>query len=834
MTTTVAPNTVLEPQFVERIAREVRCRPEQVTAASNLFAEGATVPFVARYRKEMTGGLSDAALETIARGREYYLELTLRRDAILAILAKHGKLTPELESSMRAATTKQVLEDLYLPYKPKRKTRAAQAIERGLEPLANLLLEKAADGGANPEELAAPFADPLKGVGDVSAALAGARDVLAERFAETPANRAHLRDEMFRAAVLHTRVAEGKQAEGTVYRDYYDHREPAARVPSHRYLAILRGEHAKLLEVAIEIDDEREIAWLGSSAQVPLTTPCGREIAAAASDGYKRLLRPAITNELRAELERTAEGEAIRVFRSNLEALLLQPPYGNRPVMGLDPGQRTGCKLAVVDATGRVLDHDVIRPLPPDADEAAAAQALTTLARKHRVRAIAVGNGTGGRETELFARKAIREAELGDEAPLVVIVPETGASVYSASAVAREELKGLDVTVRGAVSIARRLQDPLAELVKIEPRSLGVGQYQHDVNQKALTRELDAAVESVVNAVGVELNSASPALLARVSGLNEKVARAVVARRDAAGAFGSREELLAVPGIGIKTFELAAGFLRIRDAVNPLDATAVHPERYGVVEAMAGELGVSVPELVGSPGLVARLDLGRFHDESTALGELTLRDIAAELERPGRDPRPEFKAPTWREDVQSLDDLKVGMELEGRVSNVTNFGAFVDVGIKRDGLVHLSELSHRRIADPRERVKVGDVVRVKVIEVDSERGRASFSMKALEPPPAALPRPPRPARDTRDARDSRDSREPKQRPPRPAPGGGRPNTPDPRRGGARRDDRPPKHASPPPPPAKQPPRPDRAPKKPDPTKDKHYTVEDLLKRFKSS
>ncbi len=831
MSTTVAPNTVLEPQFVERIAREVRCRPEQVTAASNLFAEGATVPFVARYRKEMTGGLSDAALETIARGREYYLELTLRRDAILAILAKHGKLTPELEGSLRAATTKQVLEDLYLPYKPKRKTRAAQAIERGLEPLANLLLEKAVDGAANPEELAAPFADPLKGVGDVSAALAGARDVLAERFAETPANRAHLREVMFRAAVLHTRVAEGKQAEGTVYRDYYDHREPAARVPSHRYLAILRGEHAKLLEVAIEIDDEREIAWLGSSAQVPLTSPCGREIAEAASDGYKRLLRPAITNELRGELERTAEGEAIRVFRSNLEALLLQPPYGSRPVMGLDPGQRTGCKLAVVDATGRVLDHDVIRPLPPEADEAAAAQALTTLARKHRVRAIAVGNGTGGRETELFARKAIREAGLGDEAPLVVIVPETGASVYSASAVAREELKGLDVTVRGAVSIARRLQDPLAELVKIEPRSLGVGQYQHDVNQKALARELDAAVESVVNAVGVELNSASPALLARVSGLNEKVARAVVARRDAAGAFGSREELLAVPGIGIKTFELAAGFLRIRDAANPLDATAVHPERYGVVEAMAGELGVSVSELVGSPSLVARLDLGRFHDESTALGELTLRDIAAELERPGRDPRPEFKAPTWREDVQSLDDLKVGMELEGRVSNVTNFGAFVDVGIKRDGLVHLSELSHRRVADPRERVKVGDVVRVKVIEVDSERGRASFSMKALEPPPAAAPRPPRPARDTRDTRDSRES---KQRPSRPAPGGGRPSAPDQRRSGARRDERPPKHASPPPTPAKQPPRSDRAPKKPDPTKDKHYTVEDLLKRFKSS
>ncbi|MFN7950201.1 MAG: Tex family protein [bacterium] len=828
--TTVVPNTVLEPQFVERIARDVRCRPEQVVAASNLFAEGATVPFVARYRKEATGGLSDATLETIARGREYYLELTLRRDAILAILAKHGKLTPELESAIRGAATKQVLEDLYLPYKPKRKTRAAQAIERGLEPLATLLLEKAADPAANPEELAAPFADPLKGVGDVSAALSGARDVLAERFAETPANRARLREVMFREAVLHTQIADGKQADGTVYRDYYDHREPAARVPSHRYLAILRGEHAKLLDVSIEIDDEREVARLAASAQVPLTTPCGREIAEAASDGYKRLLRPAIGNELRAELERAAEAEAIRVFRSNLEALLLQPPFGNRPVLGLDPGQRTGCKLAVVDSTGRVLDHDVIRPLPPNADEPTAAATVTALVRKHRVRAIAVGNGTGGRETELFARKAIREGDLGDEAPLVIIVPETGASVYSASAVAREELKGLDVTVRGAVSIARRLQDPLAELVKIEPRSLGVGQYQHDVNQKALARELDAAVESVVNAVGVELNSASPALLCRVSGLNEKVARSVVARRDTAGAFASREELLAVPGIGVKTFELAAGFLRIRDAANPLDSTAVHPERYGVVETMAGELGVTVPELVGNPSLVARLDLSRFHDESTALGELTLRDIAAELERPGRDPRPEFKAPTWREDVQSLEDLKVGMELEGRVSNVTNFGAFVDVGIKRDGLVHLSELSHRRITDPRERVKVGDVVRVKVIEVDAERGRASFSIKALEPPPAAAPRPPRESRQGREPRESRESRP---RPARPGTDGRKPSRPEQRWPAERRDDRPPKHASSPPP-AKQPPRPDRAAKKADPAKETHYTVEDLLKRFKSS
>ena len=824
-------NTSLEPQFVERIAREVGCRPQQVQAAAALFGEGATVPFVARYRKEATSGLDDAALETIARGREYYLELTTRRDTILGILAKHGKLTPELEAALRGAVTKQVLEDLYLPYKPKRKTRASQAIERGLEPLADLLIANAADRSADPEALAAPFADPLKGVPDPAAALAGARDVLAERLAETPANRANLRAVMGREAVLRTEVVEGKSAEGTVYRDYYDHREPAARVPSHRYLAMLRGEHAKLLTVAIEIDDAREADRLAASLGVPLDTPCGRQLGEAASDGYKRLLRPAITNELRAELEKNAEREAIAVFRANLEALLMQPPYGSRAVIGLDPGQRTGCKLAVVDATGKVVGHDVIRPLPPDADEKGAAELLVALARKHQVSAIAVGNGTGGRETELFARKAIREAGLGPEAPLVVIVPETGASVYSASALAREELKGLDVVVRGAVSIARRLQDPLAELVKIEPKSLGVGQYQHDVNQKALARELDVAVESVVNAVGVELNSASPALLGRVSGLNEKIARAIVARRDTAGAFAGREELLAVPGIGMKTFELAAGFLRIRGAAHPLDATAVHPERYPVVEGMAGELGVELAELVGNPALVARLELERYKDEAQALGEFTLRDIAAELERPGRDPRPDFKAPAWREDVQSLEDLKPGMELEGRVSNVTNFGAFVDVGIKRDGLVHLSELSHRRVADPRERVKVGDVVRVKVLEVDHERGRASFSMKALEPMPAHSPRPARgehgPA--------SREAREPRDRPR----GGGRGAAPPPPRGdggrgGARRDARsePARGAQPREDP-KAPQRNDRKPKR-EVAPEQHFTVEDLLKRFKSS
>jgi len=829
------PEGPLEAHFVERIAADVGCKPHQVAAAAALLAEGSTVPFIARYRKEATGGLSDAALETIARGREYYLELTLRRDTILGILAKLGKLTAELETAIRAATTKQVLEDLYLPYRPKRKTRAANARERGLEPLAALLLDKAADPAADPDALAAPFVDASKGVPDAAAALAGARDVIAEQLAERPAQRARLRTVMGREAVLRTVVAEGKEADAAVYRDYFDHREPAPRIPSHRYLAMVRGERAGLLRVEIEIDDEREQRELAAAASVPLTSSCGKHVAEAAADGYERLLRPAITTELRGELKRVAEAEAIAVFRANLEALLLQSPYGSRVVIGLDPGQRTGCKLAIVNATGKVLATGVIRPLPPKADEAGAAATVLDLVRTHHVSAIAVGNGTGGRETEIFVRKVIRDAELGDAAPLVVIVPETGASVYSASGVARQELPKLDVALRGAVSIARRLQDPLAELVKIDPKALGIGQYQHDVDERALARELDVAVESVVNGVGVELNSASVALLRRVSGLSDKVAHAIVSRRDKAGAFTARDELLAVAGVGPKTFEQAAGFLRIRGAANPLDATAVHPERYPVVQEMAAALRVDLTELLGDPGRVAQLDLARFKDETQGLGDFTLQDIAVELARPGRDPRPEFKAPAWRDDVQSLADLQVGMELEGRVSNVTNFGAFVDVGIKRDGLVHLSEISHRRVADPRERVKVGDVVRVKVLEVDRERERVSFSIKALEPPPAAPPRAPREPKPAHPQpapqRSERAPREPRREPSRDrgeprranAPGGRAPNSP------------PPPNQGPRPPRPERNDRPDRAPKpKREQPPEQHYSLEDLMKRFKSS
>jgi len=732
----------LEPRFVAIVASEVGCRPHQVEAAAALFAEGATVPFVARYRKEVTGGLEDLQLETIAKRREYLLELAERRDAILDSIREQGKLTAELEAAIRAAVTKQELEDLYLPYKPKRRTRAQIAREKGLEPLADAVLVGAA-GRERPEDLAALFVDSAKGVEDAPAALAGARDILAERLAENADRRADLRRTFAKEGALRVRVVPGKETDpaAAVYRDYFEHDEPGRDVPSHRLLAILRGEREGFILSDLKVDDEREVEHLGRSWHVPLDTPCGRQVAEATADSYKRLLRPSITNEVNGDMRERAEAQAIAVFRANLEALLLQAPLGQAPVMGLDPGLRTGCKLAVVDATGRVVATDIIHPIQPHADEAGATATVLRLIEKHGVKAVAVGNGTASRETEAFARKAVQEAPPQENQPalrkvVVAIVPETGASVYSASAVAREELPQLDVSLRGAVSIARRLQDPLAELVKIEPRSLGVGQYQHDVDQKSLERELDTAVEGAVNHVGVELNTASASLLRRVSGLSERLARAVVEHRDAHGAFASRKALLKVTGFGPKTFELSAGFLRVRGGDHPLDATAVHPERYPVVQQMAKALAVPVQELVGNPDLVARLDFGRFANEEQGLGVFTLEDIKTELLRPGRDPRPEFKTPEWRQDVTSIKDLQPGMVLEGRVSNVTNFGAFVDIGVHRDGLVHVSELTHRWVADPREAVKVGEIVKVRVLEVDRERERIALSIKALQTPPA--------------------------------------------------------------------------------------------------
>ncbi|HBL27272.1 MAG TPA: RNA-binding transcriptional accessory protein, partial [Acidobacteria bacterium] len=680
----MSKTALLEPRFIDLIAAEVGCRPHQVDAAAALFSEGATVPFVARYRKEATGGLEDLQLETLAKRREYFLELAERRDAILESIREQGKLTDELEASIRAALTKSELEDLYLPYKPKRRTRAQIAREKGLEPLADALLAGAA-GRDLPEELAGSFVDAEKGVEDAAAALAGARDILAERLSESAERRADLRKVLAAEGVLRVRVLPGKESEpeAATYRDYFEHDEPGRDIPSHRLLAILRGEREGFLLSDLRVDDDREVEALGRSWSVPLETPCGRQVAEATADSYKRLLRPSLTNEVRGEMRERAENQAIAVFRANLEALLLQAPLGQVPVMGLDPGFRTGCKLAVVDATGRVVATDVIHPVQPQLDEAGSARTILRLAAQHGVQAIAIGNGTAGRETEAFTRKVIQEA--ADEKlrkVVVAIVPETGASVYSASSVAREELPQLDVTLRGAVSIARRLQDPLAELVKIEPRSMGVGQYQHDVDQKSLERELDTAVEGAVNRVGVELNTASAPLLRRVSGLSERLARAIVEFRDANGAFSSRQALRKVTGFGPKTFELAAGFLRVRGGAHPLDNTAVHPERYDAVEKMADALAVPLPEMIGNQDVVGRLDFSRFKDEAHGLGTFTLEDIKTELLRPGRDPRPEFKTPEWRADVTSVKDLEPGMSLEGRVSNVTNFGAFVDIGVR--------------------------------------------------------------------------------------------------------------------------------------------------------
>jgi uncharacterized protein len=725
----MAEIAALEAQFADLIARELECRPWQVESADALLRDGGTVPFIARYRKEATGALDDAQLEVLDKRRTYFLKLAARRATVLASIAEQDRLTPELEAQILSVTTKQQLEDLYLPYRPRRRSRAQEARDQGLEPLADALLT-AAPSSRPPELVARRFVAADRGVRDAAAALKGARDILAERFAETAEHRAHLRKAFERDAVVKAAVVAGKEDEAAEYRDYFDHAEAARTMPSHRVLAVLRGEKEGVLKVSLEIDDALEVKTLATAIGVPLNTPSGAVVAAAVADSYVRLLRPSIASELMTRLRDSAEAEAISVFRANLEALLMQPPLGETVVMGIDPGHRTGCKVVVVDATGRVLAHETIRPLKPKADPEAAAAAVTRLVREHGVRAIAVGNGTGGRETELFVRSAI--ADLGEDQLLVTIVPETGASVYSASKVARQELPDLDVAERGSASIARRLQDPLAELVKIEPRSLGVGQYQHDVNQKRLGSELRLAVEKVVHRVGVEVNTASAELLRYVSGLGDTLARSVVAHRDDHGPLRSRQALLEVPGIGPKTFEVAAGFLRVRASDDPLDATAVHPERYDVVHAMAASLGSDVPALLGNPGALRSVDLASFTDDKAGLGRFTLADIKAELARPGRDPRPSFKAPRWSREVLTADDLREGMTLEGRVSNVTNFGAFVDIGIKRNGLVHLSELSKRRFADPRDVVRVGEVVTVKVIGVDQDRGRISLSMKAVQ------------------------------------------------------------------------------------------------------
>jgi uncharacterized protein len=715
--------------YAEEIAAELGLRVPQVSAALELLLAGNTIPFVARYRKEATGELDEVQLRDVRNRHEYLAELDDRRAAILKSIDEQGKLTPELRAAIERAETKQTLEDLYLPYKPRRRTRATIAQERGLGPLAELLWA----GEASDAELAtaaAAYVDAEKGVASVDEALAGARDIVAERVSDDAAARAYVREQVWEKGVIESKAARGKEKEVSKFQDYYDFSVPVKTAKSHQVLAVRRGEAEEFLAARITAPDEEITAALVRRYSA------GRRAVAqlrlAVEDAYRRLISTSVEVEVRMELKTRADEEAIHVFGRNMEALLLASPAGERTVLGVDPGYRTGCKLAVVSRTGALLTTGHVYLHQEDR----ARRDLAKIIEQYDVELVAVGNGTASRETDKLAKEVVRELP-AERRPVVVLVNEAGASVYSASDVAREEFPELDLTLRSAISIARRLQDPLAELVKIDPKSIGVGQYQHDVSQTRLKRRLDETVESCVNRVGVELNTASPALLSYVAGIGPTVAQRIVRHRDSAGSFRSRLEVLKVPGLGPKTFEQAAGFLRVRGGTHPLDASAVHPERYSLVEKMAGDIGVKVDALVGNDGAISRIDPKRYVGDGVGLP--TLEDIVAELRKPGRDPRDAFEAPAFRDDVQTLDDLKEGMSLQGTVTNVVAFGAFVDVGVHQDGLVHVSELSNRFVQDANAVVKVGDRVTVRVLSVDVPRKRIALSMKD---PSTAQARPP--------------------------------------------------------------------------------------------
>ncbi|MEQ9077877.1 MAG: Tex family protein [Sandaracinaceae bacterium] len=690
-----------------------------VAAVLALLDEGATVPFIARYRKERTGGLDEVQIRAIQERQGTLKALADRKQTVLSAIEEQGALTPALRRAIEACETKTALEDLYAPFKKKRKTRGSMARDKGLGPLADRILAQPRDG--SPKRDAQPF---VKGeVKDVEDALAGARDIVAETVADDPRVRGLVRETFLSHGRIQTKAARGKKKERSKFEQYYDFAERIERMPSHRVLAILRGESEGFLRWSVDLDHDRLVGQVERVVGVQPGSPFAGQLREAVKDGYARLLTPSLTNDVKSTLKEKADGEAIEVFADNLRDLLLAAPLGEVPVLAIDPGIRTGCKCAALDATGRYLEDDVIYP---DRLRDDAARALVKLVKKHGARAVAVGNGPAGRETEAFAREALKDAGID---AMVVSVSESGASIYSASDVAREEFPDLDLTVRGAISIGRRLQDPLAELVKLDPKAIGVGQYQHDVDQKRLAQKLDEVVESCVNQVGVALNLASAALLSHVAGLGPSLAKRVVEHRESAGRFTRRRELLKEKGLGPKAFEQCAGFLRIQGGREPLDASAVHPERYPLVQRMAKDLGVSVDALVGDAARARSLDLSRYVEGDVGLP--TLRDIVAELEKPGRDPREAFEPPRFRDDVREMEDLKAGMQLEGVVTNVTHFGAFVDVGVHQDGLVHVSQLADRYVSDPREVVKVGDRVQVRVLEVDLQRKRISLSRKQL-------------------------------------------------------------------------------------------------------
>ena len=726
MTLTQEANT----RIALTLSKDIKATNAQVLAAVDLLDNGATVPFIARYRKEVTGGLDDSQLRLLQERLVYLRDMEARRTAVIDSIASQGKLTDELKLALMQAETKQRIEDLYLPYKPKRRTRAQIAKEAGLEPLADKLLENPT---LVPEQEAEHFLNPEKGISAVKDALNGARDILAERFSEDAELLADLRSFLGKHGFIVSELVQGKEGDGAKYKDYFDFEEPLSSIPSHRALALFRGRQEGVLSVKVALSEQEE-------AQVP--HPCQQMIAEHV--GIKDLGRAAdkwlldvcrwtwrvkvclnLESELFETVRERAEEEAIRVFGINLKDLLLAAPAGQKGVIGLDPGLRTGVKVAVISSTGGVLETGVIYPHEPKRQWDQSIEILAALAKRHGSKLISIGNGTASRETDRLAGELIaRHPELG---LTKIVVSEAGASVYSASELAAKEFPNMDVSYRGAVSIARRLQDPLAELVKIDPKAIGVGQYQHDVNQVHLAQKLDAVVEDCVNAVGVDLNTASVPLLARVSGLTKSVAQSIVSFRDAHGAFKNRRQLLDVPRLGEKTFEQAAGFLRITGGDNPLDASSVHPEAYPVVEKILQKTGSDIFTLIGNQSVLRQLKASDFTDDQ--FGIPTVKDILLELEKPGRDPRPEFKTAVFKEGVETISDLKPNMELEGVVSNVAAFGAFVDIGVHQDGLVHVSELADHFVKDPREVVKVGQIVKVRVLEVDVGRNRISLSMK---------------------------------------------------------------------------------------------------------
>jgi len=711
------------PDYAQLVAADTSLSAARAAAIIDLLDAGCTLPFIARYRKEATGGAEDVVIQQVMERLESHRALHLRREAILESIAGQGKLTDELRAQVERAETKTLLEDLYLPYKPKRRTRATIAREKGLDPLADLMWSRAETSGAV-RDFAQAFIGGDAGVASVDEALQGARDIVAERIVETPPWRSAIRDITWKEGLLHSRAARGKKDTPSKFSDYYDHHEPVRRVASHRVLAILRGEKEGLLSVRIAPEADRARRLLVGRVLGSRQSIWDEQIRQAAEDGYDRLLSAQIETEIRGELKRRADDEAIDVFATNLQDLLMAAPFGARPILAIDPGFRTGCKVVVLSATGQLLDHGVVHPTEPRCDVRGTERAFDAWFGQYPdLAAVVVGNGTGGRETFAVVRAYLRER---GQAAAAVMVSESGASIYSASDVARAELPDHDVTVRGAVSIGRRVQDPLAELVKIDPKSIGVGQYQHDVDQKLLKQRLDDVVARCVNRVGVDVNTASPSILNYVSGLGPTLARAIAAFRDGHGTFASRAQLKEVPGLGDKTFEQAAGFLRVKGD-NPLDDSAVHPERYALVNTIARDLGCDVRSLIGDRETVAAIDRRRYLSES--VGEYTLDDIIAELEKPGRDPRDDFEAVEFRDDVNDIEDLVAGMILTGLVTNVTNFGAFVDVGVHQDGLVHVSQIANRYVKNPADELKVGQQVRVKVMDIDLGRKRIGLSIK---------------------------------------------------------------------------------------------------------